>query len=302
VPIITVSNQKGGVGKTTTTINLGAALQEMGKRVLLVDLDPQGSLSAASGILDVDAVQTSIGQLLIARARRAPSDTLSAIVRGPCGLDLVPGNGMLSAAEIALARADDRESILSETLAAVVDHYDYVLIDCLPSLGLMAINALRAANGVVIPVQADFLAVRGLVQMLETIGAVRSQLNPSLEIYGVLLTMVDSRGSHAGRVVNAVRRSLKDQVPVFETEIGYDIALKESAEMGKSILDLHSGRRIAKMYRDVARELALAAGDEDLPVEPPRTGVLDRLARSFGWPGRADAGQELNRARNVRAA
>src|SRR5262249_52899774 len=201
VPIIAVSNQKGGVGKTTSTLNLGAALREMGKRVLLVDLDPQGSLTVAAGILDVDAIKRSVGDLLIARAQgRMPSVT-DAIVNSPCGLELLPGNGMLSAAEIALATTPEREAVLTATLSQVMDRYDYVLIDCLPSLGLMAINALRAATGVVIPVQADFLAVQGLAQILETIGAVRAQLNPGLAIYGVLLTMVDSRGTHAQRVV-----------------------------------------------------------------------------------------------------
>ncbi len=301
MPIITVSNHKGGVGKTTSALNLGAALQEIGKRVLLVDLDPQGSLSVASGILDVDAVPISIGELLIAHARRTPLDIMDAIIQSPCGLDLVPGNGMLCAAEIMFADIDDRESVLSAILAPVLDHYDYVLIDCLPSLGLMAINALQAAHGVVIPVQADFLAVQGLVQMLETIRAVRSQLNPSLEIYGILLTMVDTR-PHARRVVATVRRSLKDQVPIFQTEIAYDVSLKDAAEMGKSILDLQSGKRPATMYRLLAREVALAAGDFSLPVEPRRASAMHNLFRTFGRLGRAETGRILNGSPDVRAA
>jgi len=297
VPIITVSNQKGGVGKTTSTLNLGAALQEMGKRVLLIDLDPQGSLTAACGIPDVDAVPMSIGELLILRAQGDPSDIMTAIQRGPCGLDLVPGNAMLSAAELILAGADERESILDAALAPALGAYDYVLIDCLPSLGLMAINALRAATGVIIPVQADFLAVHGLVQMLETVGAVRTQLNPSLEIYGILLTMVDSRGTHAQRVVATVRRSLKDQVPVFETEIAYDMALKEAAEVGKSILDLRSGRHIASMYRELAREVMVAAGEVYAPVKARRQSVVDRFVSGLGRLGRAETGGAPNRVR-----
>ena len=192
MPIIAVSNQKGGVGKTTSTLNLGAALREMGKRVLLVDLDPQGSLTVAAGVIDADAIHLSIGDLLMARAQGAPQDVARAIIKTPTGLDLVPGNGMLSAAELTLATAMARESALLSTLKPALQRYDYILIDCLPSLGLIAINALRASDGVVIPVQADFLAVQGLAQILETIGAVREQLNPALAVYGVLLTMVNN--------------------------------------------------------------------------------------------------------------
>jgi chromosome partitioning protein len=268
MPIIAVSNQKGGVGKTTTTLNLAAALREMGKRVLLVDLDPQGSLTVAAGVLEVDAVRASIGELLVARAQNQRADMREAIMRTPAGIDLVPGNGMLSAAEITLASALNRESVLTACLAPVLDQYDYVLIDCLPSLGLMAINALRAATGVVIPVQADFLAVQGLAQILETIGAVREQLNPGLSIYGVLLTMVDRHASHAQRVVATVRHSLKNQVPVFDTEIAQDVALKEAAEAGTSIIDYQSRGKAAELYRGLAREVARAAGDLSAATAP----------------------------------
>ncbi|HYY88698.1 MAG TPA: AAA family ATPase [Chloroflexota bacterium] len=282
MPIIAVSNQKGGVGKTTSTLNLAAALREMGKRVLLVDLDPQGSLTVAAGVLEVDSVHLSVGELLVARAQAQPTDVRQAIVQTPSGLDLVPGNGMLSAAEITLASAANRESVLTVVLAPVLDEYDYVLIDCLPSLGLMAINALRAATGVVIPVQADFLAVQGLAQILETIGAVRAQLNPGLEIYGVLLTMVDSQQSHAQRVVATVRHSLQGQVPVFQAEIAQDVMLKEAAEAGVSILDYKGRSRAADMYRGLAREVARAAGDMSAASAPePRRGLLADAARFF---------------------
>jgi chromosome partitioning protein len=302
MPIITVSNHKGGVGKTTCALNLGAALQRMGKRVLLVDLDPQGSLSVACGILDVDAIPVSVGQLLVARARQTAFDVMSAIVPTPCGLDLVPGNAMLSAAELIFAEIPERESMLSGILAPALEHYDYVLVDCLPSLGLVAVNALQAATGVIIPVQADFLAVQGLVQMLETIRAVRTRLNPSLEIYGILMTMVDSRTAHAQRVVATVRRSLKDHVPIFHTEIAYDIALKESTEVGKSIFDVSSGKRTAGLYRALAREVGLAAGDLALPVVVRRSGLVANLLRSLGRPGGVEAWTDLEDRPGVRAA
>jgi chromosome partitioning protein len=284
VPIIAVSNQKGGVGKTTSTLNLGAALREMGKHVLMVDLDPQGSLTVAAGVVDVDAVRVSIGDLLMARAQGAPQDIARAIIKTPAGLDLVPGNGMLSAAELTLATAMARESALLATLKPALERYDYILIDCLPSLGLIAINALRASDGVVIPVQADFLAVQGLAQILETIGAVREQLNPTLAVYGVLLTMVDVRRSHSQRVVATVRHSLKGQVPVFDTEIAQHVAYKEAAEVGRSILE-HQPRGVpADTYRHLAREVALAAGDTSVEaIEAHQGGLLAQASRL--WRG-----------------
>ena len=284
MPIIAVSNQKGGVGKTTSTLNLGAALREMGKTVLLVDLDPQGSLTVAAGVLDVDAIRLSIGDLLMARAQNAPQDVRKAIIRTPAGLDLVPGNGMLSAAELTLATAMARESALLATLKPALDHYDYILIDCLPSLGLVAINALRASDGVVIPVQADFLAVQGLAQILETIGAVREQLNPALAVYGVLLTMVEVKKSHSQRVVATVRHSLRDQVPVFETEIAQHVAYKEAAEAGRSILEHQSHGPAADTYRQLAREVAVAAGDTTVAaMAPPHGGLFSGASRL--WRG-----------------
>src|ERR687884_383507 len=296
MPIIAVSNQKGGVGKTTTTLNLAAALREMGKRVLLVDLDPQGSLTVAAGVLEVDSVRVSIGELLVARAQNQRADIREAIMRTPAGIDLVPGNGMLSAAEITLASALNRESVLAAALVPVLDKYDYVLIDCLPSLGLMAINALRAATGVVIPVQADFLAVQGLAQILETIGAVREQLNPGLSIYGVLLTMVDRNRSHAQRVVATVRHSLKNQVPVFETEIAQDVSLKEAAEAGNSIIDYQGHGPAADTYRQLAREVAVAAGDTSIAaLEPRRGGLFGGAARLWRGLTRANTTHDTGR-------
>jgi chromosome partitioning protein len=302
VPIIAVANQKGGVGKTTTTLNLGAALQEAGKRVLLVDLDPQGNLSVAAGIPDIDTVHPSIGDLLALTARgRASGGPFieNAVVASPCGLDVVPSNSALSAAELGLVSALNRESALASILKPAEPKYDYILIDCLPSLGLLAINALRAASGIVIPVQADFLAVQGLAQIFETIAAVREQLNPDLNILGVLLTLVDQRTAHSREVVKTVRSSLAGQVNVFDTEVRLHVALKETAKAGRSILDYDTNSPSAQAYRHLAREVLQVCGDEasiavpkpasttaaallDLPVlvatapEPERTPVAVR--------------------------
>ena len=269
MPIIAVANQKGGVGKTTSTLNLGAALQEAGKRVALVDLDPQGNLSVAAGIVDIDAAYPSIGDLLALAARGRTSSgpgIEGAIVRSPSGLDIVPANATLSAAELALVSALNRESMLAGLLKGVEAKYDYILIDCLPSLGLLAINALRAANGILIPVQADFLAMQGLAQIFETIAAVREQLNPELNIYGVLLTLVDQRTAHSREVVKVVRSSLADQVNVFATEVRLHVALKETAKLGRSILEYDSGSPSARAYRSLAAEVLRACGDAPEPA------------------------------------
>jgi chromosome partitioning protein len=272
----------------------------MGKRVLMVDLDPQGSLTVAAGVIDVDAITLSIGDLLMARAQNAPQDINRAIIKTPAGLDLVPGNGMLSAAELTLATAMARESCLQATLKPALERYDYILIDCLPSLGLIAINALRASNGVVIPVQADFLAVQGLAQILETIGAVREQLNPALAVYGVLLTMVEPHKAHSQRVVATVRHSLRGQVNVFETEILQHVAYKEAAEAGRTIIEHQHRGAPADTYRQLAREVARAAGDQSVAAaETKRGGLLAGAGRFWrnmtrgrdaAQPGRTLAG------------
>jgi chromosome partitioning protein len=269
VPIIAIANQKGGVGKTTSTLNLGAALQEAGKRVLLVDLDPQGNLSIAAGIADIDAAYPSIGDLLglAARGRAASGPRIEdAIVKSASGLDIVPSNSALSAAELSLVSAMNRESMLASVLKPLESEYDYILIDCLPSLGLLAINALRAANSIVIPVQADFLAIQGLAQIFETIAAVREQLNPDLNILGVLLTLVDLRTAHSREVIKVVRSSLAGQVRVFDTEVRLHVALKETARAGRSILEYDGHSRSAEAYRGLAREVLAACGDATITL------------------------------------
>ena len=283
MPIIAVANQKGGVGKTTTTLNLGAALQEAGKTVLLVDLDPQGNLSVAAGIPDIDTVHPSIGDLLAltARGRASFGPFLeNAVVASPSGLDVVPSNSALSAAELGLVSALNRESALASILKPAEAKYDYILIDCLPSLGLLAINALRAASGIVIPVQADFLAVQGLAQIFETIAAVREQLNPDLNILGVLLTLVDQRTAHSREVVKTVRSSLAGQVKVFETEVRLHVALKETAKAGRTILDYDTSSPSAQAYRQLALEVLNVCGDEPTislaePAQPTVAQLLE---------------------------
>jgi chromosome partitioning protein len=203
---------------------------------------------------------------LAARGRSASGPSIEqAIVSSPCGLDVIPSNATLSAAELGLVAALNRESVLAGLLKRVESAYDYILIDCLPSLGLLAINALRAADGVVIPVQADFLAMQGLAQIFETIAAVREQLNPELSILGVLLTLVDHRTAHSREVVQVVRSSLAGQVNVFDAEVRLHVALKETAKAGRTILDYDPSSPSAEAYRSLGREVLAVLGDGPPP-------------------------------------
>jgi chromosome partitioning protein len=259
MPVLAVANQKGGVGKTTTVVNLGAALREKGYRVLLVDNDPQANLAIALGVSDPDALSPALGDLLMEHAHnRARYSAFDAIVETPSGLDLLPSNTRLSASELVLAGAIGRELVMRDILMPVVDSYDYVLIDCLPSLGLLTINALTAADAILIPVQADFLALQGVAQMLETVGAVRAKLNPSLFVVGTLLTMMDVRTAHARSVASLLREALAGQVRVFETEIRTQVALKDSVQEGRTILDFRADSQAAQAYRELANDLVEA--------------------------------------------
>jgi len=263
MPIIALSNQKGGVGKTTSTLNLGAALQASGKRTLLVDLDPQGNLSTACGLVRPELLSPSIGDLLVqaARAGGGAPDARAAIVRAPAGLPIIPANSQLSAAELALVSAIGRETVLQSVLAPVLADYDFVLLDCLPSLSLLVVNAFTAADGVIIPVQADYLAMQGLAQVIETITAVQRRLNQQLRIYGILMTMIDSRTSHSHEVVSTVRGAFAGQIHVFDAEIRMQVALKDSTKLGTSILDYEPRSLAARAYTRLAAEvIELASG------------------------------------------
>jgi chromosome partitioning protein len=245
--IISVANQKGGVGKTTTVLNLGSALYKEGKRVLLVDLDPQAALSTSLAVptnrLPVTVYQVLLSQTPIQRAVR----------HGEAGLDLIPANIDLAAAELELAAEMGREHILAEALAPVRGQYDFILIDCPPSLGLLTINALVAAGEVVIPLQCEYLAMRGMNLLLRAIDRVKAKLNPDLEVAGILVTMYNARTVHAQEVLEEVRTAFGRKV--FPMVVGSSVRFKEAPAAGQSILDyaaLHEG---AAAYRALAKEL-----------------------------------------------
>ena len=252
--IIAMCNQKGGVGKTTTTINLGAALAEYGRKVLLVDFDPQGALSVGLGV-NPHELDLTVYNLLMDRE----TDIRQVIKPTELpGLDLMPANIDLSAAEVQLVGEVAREMVLSRALRPVMDEYDVVLIDCQPSLGLLTVNALTAAHGVVIPLECEFFALRGVALLVETIDKVRDRLNPGLEIDGILATMFDPRTLHSREVVSRVVEAFGEQV--FHTVIGRTVKFPDASVAAEPITTYASSHAGAYAYRLLAREL-IARGD-----------------------------------------
>jgi chromosome partitioning protein len=251
--ITAVCNQKGGVGKTTTTINVGAALAEMGWRVLLVDFDPQGSLSVGLG-LNPQGIDRTVYDLLT--ERRVDAAGLVVHTRVP-GLDLLPSNIDLSAAELQLVGEVAREFTLQRALRPLRDAYDVILIDCQPSLGLLTVNALTAAHGVLIPLECEFFALRGVALLTDTIAKVRERLNPDLVVDGVLGTMFDGRTVHGREVLARVVEAFGDAV--FHTVISRTIRFPETTVAGEPITRYAPTSSGAYMYRQVAREFAARA-------------------------------------------
>ena len=247
--IIAMCNQKGGVGKTTTTINLGASLAEYGRKVLLVDFDPQGSLSVGLGINPYD-IDKSVYNLLMDRDVRLEDVVLKSNVPG---LDVIPSNIDLSAAEVQLVTEVAREQVLSRALAAAVEEYDVIVIDCQPSLGLLTVNALTAAHGVIVPLECEFFALRGVAMLVETIQKVQDRLNPELTIDGLVATMFDSRTVHSREVVARLVEAFEDKV--FHTAIHRTVRFPETTVAGEPITTFATASGGAYSYRQLAREV-----------------------------------------------
>ena len=253
--VIAVTNQKGGVGKSTTCENLGIGLAMEGKKVLLVDTDPQGSLTISMGWQQPDELPTTLSTLMQKAMNYQPIQPGEGILHHAEGVDLIPANIELAGLEVALVNSMNREKMLKQVLDGAKREYDYILLDCMPSLGMLTINALAAADTTLIPVQAQYLSAKGLEQLLQTIGKVRRQINPKLKIEGILLTMTDSRTNYGKQIDTLIRQAYGSKIKVFDQTIPRSVRAAETSAAGKSIFQHDPKGKVAEAYQSLAREV-----------------------------------------------
>ena len=251
--ITAVTNQKGGTGKTTTCENLGVGLAMAGKKVLLVDTDPQASLTVALGHNRPDDLPVTLSDLMAKVIQDQPIAPGEGILHHPEGVDLVPANIALAGTEVSLVTAMSRETILKQYLDTVKKDYDFILLDCMPSLGMLTVNALAAADQAIIPVQANYLSAKGLEQLLNTINKVRRQINPKLRIEGILLTMVDARTNDAKDISQLIRDTYGGKIKVYGTDIPRSVRAAEISAEGKSIFAHDPKGKVAEAYQTLTK-------------------------------------------------
>lgn len=253
--IIGIVNQKGGIGKTTTCVNLGIDLVHEGKRVLIADCDPQGSLTISLGYPQPDSLPVTLADLMGNVLSAIPIHPGDGVLHHEEGVDILPANIALAGMEVSLVNAMSRETTLKQVLANYSKDYDHILLDCSPSLGMLTINALTAADRIVIPVQAQYLSAKGVEQLLGTVARVKRNINHKLKIDGVLLTMVDSRTNNSKEIASLLRSTYGPKIKVFDTEIPRSVRAAEISAEGKSIFEHDPGGKVAAAYHALTKEV-----------------------------------------------
>lgn len=253
--IIAIANQKGGVGKTTTTSNLGIGLVKQGKKVLLIDADPQGSLTDSLGYTEPDSLEITLATVIGKVINDEELDLAEGILSHKEGVDLMPGNIELSGLEVSLVNVMSREVVLRQYVEMIREKYDYILIDCMPALGMMTINAFACADSILIPVQAAYLPVKGLQQLIRTIGKVKRQLNPKLGIEGILITMVDTRTNYAKEISTLLVENYGRKVRIFTNSIPASVRAAEISAEGVSIYKHDPEGKVALAYQSLTEEV-----------------------------------------------
>ena len=253
--VIAICNQKGGVSKTTTTANLGVGLVRAGKKVLVIDADPQGNLSQSLGIENPDELEIALPNIMEQIMTGEDVDVTKGIVHHKEGLDLMPCNIDLSAVDVSLVHVLSREFIMKTYVDSMREFYDYILIDCMPSLGVITINSLTASDSVLIPVQAAYLPVKGLEQLIKTISLVKKLLNQEIQFEGILISMLNARTNYAKDIMELIREYYGEAIPIFESKIPFSVKAAETSAAGVSIFTLNKKHPVAQAYEKLTEEV-----------------------------------------------
>ena len=253
--VLAIANQKGGVGKTTTTFNLGVALAHSGRKVLLIDADPQGDLTTYMGWHNADNLPVTLSTIMSRCINDMDINSEEAVLHHSEGVDLIPTNLELASLEVSLVNAMSRESTMKNCIEELKPKYDFILIDCMPSLGMITINALASADKVIIPVQSEFLAAKGMNHLMNTIMKVRKNINKELDVSGIVLTIVDGRRKLSKEITEELKETYGKVFKIYDTQIPRAVKAAESSRMGESILSYDKDSNVAKSYIELAKEV-----------------------------------------------